>query len=281
MKTRLLAIGCLLCVVGFPLSASAADSEPPTISSGTPEFYISFLTGYANTSSADATFTDGTQPGVVKDVDYRKNFTLGGNVGVWFPTRDKLAGLDLGLALTGFLWQTDVAFGKDNFNQDPTTGAGTTTEGQGLFIGPEFLIRYPMAISENYPNGRWHPYVGMAVGMHQMAQRPGGTHGLSFFNFTPGGALNTNPIPDQRDTTIGWGPVGGIKGHLFKYLAAFAQARYIMAHHDGLTSDRFGASDTAATFNLTGDALRVNQYSSSIHTILVQVGLSLHFDMRP
>ena len=279
MKTRISAVVCFLCVVGSPFSSSAADSEPPTISSGTPELYISFLTGYANTSSADATFTDGTQPAVVTGVDYRKNFSLGGNLGVWFPTRDKLAGLDLGLALTGFLWQADAGWGQENFNgvTQPTQFNGTTTETQGLFIGPEFLIRVPMAISENYPNGRWHPYVGMAVGMHQMAQRPGGTRGISFFNFNPGGALNTNPIPDQRDTTIGWGPVGGIKGHLFKYVAAFAEARYLMAHHDGLTSDRFGLS----TNNLTGDALVVNQYSSSIHTILVHVGLSLHFDIRP
>jgi hypothetical protein len=284
MKTRLLAIVGLLCVLGSPLAASAG-SEPPTMSSGTPEFYISFLTGYANTSSADATFTDGSGAShgvsdIIKDVDYRKNFSVGGNLGVWFPTRDKLAGLDLGAALTGFLWQADVAWGQENFNgQTDSQGVfqGTTTETQGLFIGPEFLIRYPMAISENYPNGRWHPYVGMAVGMHQMAMRPGGFHGISFFNAGPGGALNTNPIPDQRDTTIGWGPVGGVKAHLFKYLAAFAEARYLMAHHDGLTSDRFNAS----TINATGDALVVNQYSSSIHTILVHVGLSLHFDIRP
>jgi len=140
-----------------------------------------------------------------------------------------------------------------------------------------------MGISENYPNGRWHPYVGMAVGMHQMAMRPGGTVGLSFFNSAPGGALNTNPLPDQRDTTIGWGPVGGVKAHLFKYLAVFAEARYLMAHHSGLTSDRFGASDDpfSECCNVTGDALKVNQYSSSIHTILVLTGLSLHFDIRP
>ena len=46
----------------------------------------------------------------------------------------------------------------------PDEFQGTTTEMSGIYIGPNFLIRYPMAISDAYPNGRWHPYVGIGVG---------------------------------------------------------------------------------------------------------------------
>jgi opacity protein-like surface antigen len=141
---------------------------------------------------------------------------------------------------------------------------------QGLYIGPNFLIRYPMAISEAYPNGRWFPYVGIGVGMHQMSMRPGGSRGVN-------GDItgNGNPITDQRDTSVGFLGMGGVKAHLFKYVAAFAEAKYVHAHHDGLLTDRFGLS-TPFGANLT-----LNQYSSSINTILVHVGLSIHFDVKP
>ena len=292
MNARISAMMCLLCVLGSsdltraedPYSQRVADPYAispglPTMSSGTPELYLSFMSGIAMTRSADATFTDGTQPTVINDVDYRNNFAIGGNAGVWFPTRKQLWGFDLGMELTGFLWQADVAFGRNSYNQNPVTGAGTTTEIQGLYIGPNFLIRYPMAMSEAYPNGRWFPYVGIGVGMHQMAMRPGGSLGISAC-CAVGGNLDTNPIPDQRDTTVGWQAVGGVKAHLFKYVAAFVEAKYLQAHHDGLLTDRTGSS--ALTFPATGGStLVLNQYSSTIDTILVHAGLSIHFDWKP
>ena len=62
MKTRISAIVCLLCVLGTPLSTLAEDTEPPTISSGTLEPYLSFMAGVAVPRSEDATFTDGVLP---------------------------------------------------------------------------------------------------------------------------------------------------------------------------------------------------------------------------
>jgi hypothetical protein len=294
MKTRISAIVGLLCVLGFPLSASAG-SELPTISSGTPELYMSFMSGIAMTRSADATFTDGRQPPsgtaptIIEDVDYRNNFAVGGNAGVWFPTRDKLWGVDLGMELTGFLWQADVG-PRENYNgvtNASGTFSGAATEMRGLYIGPNFLLRYPLAISEAYPNGRWFPYVGIGVGMHQMAMRPGGTRGISAIGTCceGGGNTNTNAAPDQRVTTHAWMALGGIKGHLFKYLAAFVEAKYIMAHHDNLLTDRYGLSsggDAFPTFPKTGGStIFLNEYSSSINSIHVHAGLSIHFDIKP
>ena len=119
MKTRISAIACLLCIVGYPLSASAG-AELPDMSLGTIEPYVSVMAGIAVPRSADATFTDGTQPTVIKDVDYQTKFSWGGNAGIWFPTRNKLAGFDLGVEITGMLWYADVACCKDFYNNDPT-----------------------------------------------------------------------------------------------------------------------------------------------------------------
>ena len=281
---------CLLCVLGSsdltraddPYSQRVADPYAispglPNMSSGTLEPYFSIMAGVAIPFSHDATFQDGSQPpgggsvsNVVENVDYQMKHSWGGSAGIWFPTRHKLAGFDLGIELTGYVWYPDVACCRDFYNNDPATNRGTTTEIGGVYVGPNFLIRYPMAISESYPNGRWHPYIGGGVGAHQMAMKPGGARGQSIFG----------AITDQRDTTIGFQAVGGIKAHLFKYVAAFVEAKYLYAHHRGLSSDRFANSADGNIF-FDPNTLVVNPYSSTIDTILVHAGLSMHFDWKP
>ncbi len=280
MKTRISAIVGFLCVLGAPLSASAG-SELPTISRGTLEPYISVMAGIAVPRSHDATFTDGTTPTVVKDIDYQTKHSVGGNAGIWFPTRNKLWGVDLGVEISGFIWYADVACCVNNFNRfapgpgvsgfGPNAGGGNTTEISGIYVGPNFLVRYPLAISEAYPNGRWFPYVGIGVGAHQMAMRPGGQDATGFLR----------AITEERDTTVGFMGVGGIKAHLFKYVAVFAEAKYIHAEHDGLTTDRFSQSGGAFTGALFSGNLVVNRYESTIDTILAHAGMSIHFDIRP
>ena len=296
MNARISAVMCLLCVLGSsdltraedPSSQRVADPyavspDPPTMSSGTLEPYMSVMAGIAVPRSHDATFTDGTTPTIVENIDYQTKHSVGGNAGIWFPTRNKLLGFDLGVEISGFIWYADVACCKDFYNNDPTgtsTGVdglgnpipgGTTTEVNGMYVGPNFLIRYPMAISEAYPNGRWFPYVGIGVGAHQMAMKPGGQRGTGFFR----------AITEERDTTIGYMAVGGVKAHLFKYVAVFAEAKYIRAHHSGLTTDRFGLSGPPFNNNLTQGDLVMNRYDSTIDTIFAHAGISIHFDVKP
>jgi opacity protein-like surface antigen len=290
MNTRISAIVCLLCILGYadltwaddPYSQRVADPyaispDPPNMSSGTLEPYFSLMAGVAIPFSQDATFQDGTQPTVIQDVDYQMKHSWGGSAGIWFPTRNKLWGFDLGFEITGYVWYPDVACCRDFFNNDPTgannggfPNRGTTTEISGVYVGPNFLIRYPMAISESYPNGRWHPYVGIGVGAHQMGMKPGGFRGGTLVN------VDTT----QRDTTIGFQGVGGIKAHLFKYVAAFVEAKYLYAHHNGLSSDRFAQSPDGGLLVGTPGPF-VNPYSSTIDTIFVHAGLSIHFDWKP
>ena len=283
MNARISAMIGLLCVLGFsdltraedPYSQRVADPYAlspglPTMSSGSFELYMSFMAGVAIPFSHDATFQDGTQPTVVENVDYQMKQSWGGSAGIWFPTRNKLLGFDLGVELTGYVWYPDVACCRDFYNNDPATNNGTTTEIGGIYVGPNLLIRYPMAISESYPNGRWHPYVGIGVGAHQMSMKPGGARGQSLFA----------AITDQRDTTFGFQALGGIKAHLFKYVAAFVEAKYLYAHHRGLSTDRFAQSAGGNIF-FDPNTLVVNPYSSTIDTVLVHAGLSMHFDWKP
>lgn len=108
-----------------------------------------------------------------------------------------------------------------------------------------------------------------------MAMSPGGFRGGSLVN------VNTK----QRDTAIGFQGVGGIKAHLFKYVAAFVEAKYLYAHHNGLQSDRYGNAPDGGIFvdPNTGSAPIPfgNPYSSRVETVLVHAGLSFHFDWKP
>jgi hypothetical protein len=270
MKTRISTMICLLFVLGYPLSESAA-AELPTISSGTIEPYLSFMAGVSIPFSQDATFLDGSTPREMKDIDYQNKQSIGGNAGIWFPTRNKLAGFDLGGEIEGYIWYPDVACCRENFNGVTQNGAfeGTTTEIQGIFIGAHLMVRRPFGISEAYPNGRWHPYIGVGGGAHQMSMRPGGARG----------ATGASPLVDQRDTAPAFSAKGGVKVFLFKYVAAFAEAKYTHAFHDGLETDRYGISQPIFSGNDVG--LFTNSYESHIRTIHVHAGLSLHFDIRP
>ena len=280
MKTRISAIVGLLCVLGAPLSASAG-AELQTMPSGTYEPYLSFMGGVAIPFSEDATFqgelpptgpSGVAVPRVINDVDYQMKQSWGGSAGIWFPTRNKLWGFDLGAEITGYVWYPDVACCLDYYNRDPATGAGTTTEINGIYIGSNLMLRYPLAISEAYPNGRWFPYVGIGVGAHQFAMKPGGQKGVGF----------QNAITELRDTAVAFQGVGGIKAHLFKYVAVFAEAKYLHASHSGLTTDRFGLSGPAFDPNTGLQGVQVaNTYESTINTILVHVGMSMHFDIKP
>ena len=97
MKARISAMICLLCALGSadlvraddPYSQRVADPYAlspdgiPNMSSGTLEPYLSFFAGVGIPFTRDATFTDGTTPTIVKDVDYQSKFSLGGNLGVY------------------------------------------------------------------------------------------------------------------------------------------------------------------------------------------------------
>jgi hypothetical protein len=96
--------------------------------------------------------------------------------------------------------------------------------------------------------------------------KPGGQRGVGFFR----------AITEERDTTVAFQGVGGIKAHLFKYVAVFAEAKYIHAHHTGLTTDRFGTTPPLFTTEFN-----VNRYESTIDTILAHAGISIHFDIKP
>lgn len=278
MKTRISAIVCLLCVFGYAEVTRAEDPynqrvtdpyaispDPPTMSSGTLEPYLSFMAGVAIPFSADATFRNGD---VERNVDYQMKQSIGGNAGIWFPTRNKMAGFDLGLEISGFVWYPDIACCRNGVNgtlNPDGSFEGTTTETQGVYIGANVMLRYPMGISEAYPNGRWFPYVGVGGGAHQIAQRPGGFRGAGF----------ENAIADQRNTAPGFMALGGFKAHLFKYVAAFIEAKYVQASHDELGTDRFGLSPPG------GQGLVMDNYESTMRTIFVHGGLSIHFDVRP
>lgn len=76
--------------------------------------------------------------------------SVGGNAGLWFPTRNKLAGFDVGAEIAGCVWWPDIACCRPGVNGTLNPDGmfeGTTTEIQGIYIGGNVMLRRPFAIS--------------------------------------------------------------------------------------------------------------------------------------
>ena len=96
-----------------------------------------------------------------------------------------------------------------------------------------------------------------------------------------GGTGFYTAITEQRHTTVAFQGVGGLKAHLFKYVAAFVEAKYIHADHSRLTTDRTGTTEPFPGSDTFQALAFHNPYQSTINTILIHVGLSMHFDWKP
>ncbi len=157
-------------------------------------------------------------------------------------------------------------------NSAGTVNHGTTTEIGGIYVGPNFLIRYPMAISDAYPNGRWHPYVGFGVGAHQMAMKPGGARGVESFrrHHRPTG-YDDRVSGRGRNQGASLQIRGGVCG---------GEVSLCPSQRAVVGSVRAVCPDRRTIWLVTPD-LVVNPYSSTIDTVLVHAGLSMHFDWKP
>ncbi len=137
MNARISAMMCLLCVLGSsdltraedPSSQRVADPyaispDPPTMSSGTLEPYISVMAGIAVPRSHDATFTDGTQPRWSRISTIRRNTRSAATRGSGFQPETSCGDSISAWKSRGFIWYADVACCKDNYNRDPATGDG-------------------------------------------------------------------------------------------------------------------------------------------------------------
>jgi hypothetical protein len=168
--------------------------------------------------------------GTTLSSDYQldKSPSVGGKIGVWFTAPRKTLGIDIGTEI-------DVT----NFNPD-TPG---TLEINATYFGVHVLARMPMGVTEELPNGRWFPYLGVGGGGQRIAFDAPGS------------------ISEGRHTAPAFQGLWGAKVFLTKHIALFGEGKFTHASH----TLGFQSGISTADFDLTVNAL---------HGV---GGLSIHF----
>jgi Outer membrane protein beta-barrel domain len=230
MKVMVSAALLLLCVVGY--SESARAQEEVRVKSV--DVYISGFGGYSFPFKTDMTLAGVT----LNEVTLNNSPSFGAKIGMWFTAPRKTLGIDVGAEID-----------TTNFNPEaprqivPASGGfiglNVPLDLHAIYFGVNVLVRVPMDVTPELPNGRWFPYIGLGGG------------GLRLTVEAPG----TN---EGRSTAPAFQGMGGVKVFLTKNIAAFAEGKFI--HASNSIEIQGGGS-----FDLT---------INSVHTV---GGLSFHF----
>lgn len=189
------------------------------------DFYISGFGGYSFPFKTDLSFSGTT---LVNDLELDKSPSFGGKVGMWFTAPRKSLGIDIGTEI-------DVT----NFN--PNTPG--TVELNATYFGIQVLARMPIGVTQDLPNGRWFPYIGVGGGGQRLAfEIPGVT-------------------TEGKHTAPAFQGLWGAKVFVTKHIALFGEGKFTYASH----TLEFQSGTLVAPFDLT------------VHALHGVGGLSVHF----
>lgn len=220
MQKNAVAVFVALCALGLGSLASAEEE----VRVRPIDFYLSGFGGYSFPLKTELSFQGTT---LLNDYQLDKSPSFGGKIGMWFTAPRKALGIDIGT-------EVDVT----NFNPD-TPG---TLDINATYFGVNVLARIPMGVTEELPNGRWFPYLGVGGGGQRIAfEAPGITEG--------------------RHTAPAFQGLWGAKVFLTKHIALFGEGKFTHASHT-LT---FQSGTLTADFDLT------------VHALHGVGGLSIHF----
>lgn len=179
MARRSLSLGLIVVtvVLAWPWLASAQqrDHDP----------YVSIFGGMAFPNKTDVPITSPTTNATLLGVTLDDSASWGGKAGVWFNQfRDALPmDLDFGLQLDVTNYYPSQGGGQSVGASGSILGipavSGTTSQVnfQSTVFAVNFLTRVPMAVSPEYPNGEWFPYLGVGIGMQRTAYTATGGSG--------------------------------------------------------------------------------------------------------
>jgi hypothetical protein len=203
MKVIVPAAMLLSCILIYCESAQAGDG----IKVSPIDVYISGFGGYSFPLK-----TDLVAGGVrIKDAELDHSPSFGGKVGLWFTGPRKTVGIDLGTEIDVTNFNPNLPGGQ---LLDSNIGLVRTTNTINLnatYFGINVLARFPMDATPELPNGRWFPYIGVGGGAQRVT-------------------AHTSSIR-VSDTAPAFQGLGGVKVFLSKYIAVFAEGKFIHASH--------------------------------------------------
>lgn len=220
MGKAALAVFLMTCTLCFSTVASSDEG----VRVRPIDFYVSGFGGYSSPLESDLTFRGTT---IWSHYQLERSPSFGGKVGMWFTAPRRTLGIDIGAEI-------DVT----NFHPD-TPG---TLELNATYFGIHVLARVPMGVTQELPNGRWFPYIGVGGGGQRLAfEAPGTTEG--------------------RHTAPAFQGLWGAKVFLSKHIAVFGEGKYTRASH----TMEFQYGSVIVPFDLT------------VHALHGVGGLSIHF----
>ena len=186
------------------------------VSTAQAELDIDIFGGVSWTNSTDVAVdgidnTNVSVKGVFKDVDLNPGYTVGLRLGYWFEFAPWL-----GLGLDGFYFSLPVpaqtvdstvnVTGKIFNRPISTTSSGhvhlPSFDLPSAGFSPQLMLRWPLLTSNDYPKGRFQPYVGVG----------------------PAWAVTIDT--DKAALILGGLVRGGVSFQLFRHISLFAEYRY-------------------------------------------------------
>jgi len=169
----------------------------------------------------------------------------GGKLGLWNTQLRDATDLDFGIQLDVTNFYPSVAGGQNVSGSLSSGGAPVTLTGiqtqhvsmsSTIFAG-NVMVRWPMALSPEYPNGEWFPYIGAGAGLQRTDYS------------SSAGSGTANDIVYQA--------LAGLQYHLTPSLALFGEYKYTTSEQ----TLKLGGSNDTYKFNIN-------------HVV---AGLALHF----
>jgi opacity protein-like surface antigen len=241
MKTRpsLLLLALWFLVLGAP----ALAEEPPKIKPI--DFYLSLYGGGNSPFKTDVVESGGGVNLTAKDAELDGSASIGGKAGIWMTGARPGTGLDFGVELDIMNFNPDSRAGQrlsGTINGIPVTIVTNSADINATLFAVNLLVRLPLGVTEELPNGRWFPYVGIG----------GGFQRTSFCSQCSEEAVDTAPA---------FQGLAGVKIFLFRNLALFGEYKFTHAVHTFESDSPVGRIKDEMDFN-------VNHFVG---------GLSLHF----
>src|SRR5207244_13241889 len=136
------------------------------------DLYISIIGGVALPSKTDLTEVSPGSSVTARDVKLDNSPSIGGKIGMYTTQFRARSGLDFGVE-----WDITNFSPDQKGNQILNGGAVVTTpvNMNSTLIAVNLLARKPFGVTQDLPNGRWHPYVGIGGGVQICTIVPSGT----------------------------------------------------------------------------------------------------------
>jgi len=237
MKTRgLLVIGMVVVAFLFGLPWLAAGQDEVGVK--TIDRYISVFGGVAFPLRTDVTEVG---PGTnlrVQDVELDDSRSIGGKIGMYTTQFRASTGIDFGfeLDITNF---TPDQKGNQIRNASGTLGGvpvpAVVTNHINInstLFAVNLLARKPIGVTQDFPSGRWSPYVGIGGGVQTSTFEPPGT------------------IKEGRQRDPAFQGLAGVKAFLTQHVALFGEYKFTHASHTFETQSGGAIITNKFTFNV-------------------------------